>query len=200
MTTEVQRDQKNIIKNDRTLNVGGQQFTQIDRGRQTQITTGNEVKNVLAGSSAETISLLKSVIAKQIFHYGQEEIKLEVGKQTSLIMDNEKLLLRFAQNSILIDAEGIWLNGIRIGLQEKEVQYQNIQPSENEHIRFKLQDDKTNYAINKREFAILTKNNRLITGNTNDKGETQKLVENELFESQTYFFPQMEISITENEK
>ncbi|MCW9718670.1 MULTISPECIES: hypothetical protein [unclassified Avibacterium] len=45
-----------------------------------------------------------------------------MGKQTSLTMDNEKILLRFGKNTILMNEEGIWLDGVHIGMQEKELQ------------------------------------------------------------------------------
>ncbi|MCW9718684.1 bacteriophage T4 gp5 trimerisation domain-containing protein, partial [Avibacterium sp. 21-599] len=69
MTTLVEHDQKNHIKNHRTLTVNGSQRTQIDQGRTIQITTGNDIKTVLAGNNLETISLLKAIQAKEIFNY-----------------------------------------------------------------------------------------------------------------------------------
>ena len=121
METQVKHDQRNHIQNDRTLKVDGSQSTTIGKGRTTQITTGNEMKTVLAGSDLETISLLKSTTAKEIFKYAQDRIELEVGKQTSITMDNEKILLRLGKNTILMNEEGIWLDGVHIGLQEKEL-------------------------------------------------------------------------------
>ncbi|MFZ7158187.1 bacteriophage T4 gp5 trimerization domain-containing protein [Avibacterium gallinarum] len=122
MTTLVEHDQKNHIKNHRTLTVNGSQRTQIDQGRTTQITTGNDIKTVLAGNNLETISLLKAIQAKEIFNAAHDRIELEVGKQTSLTMDNEKILLRFGKNTILMNEEGIWLDGVHIGMQETEVE------------------------------------------------------------------------------
>ncbi|POY42709.1 hypothetical protein C3Z13_03850 [Avibacterium endocarditidis] len=122
MTTLVKHDQKNHIENHRTLTVNGNQRTQIDQGRTTQITTGNDIKTVLAGNNLETISLLKAIQAKEIFNYAHDRIELEVGKQTSLTMDNEKILLRFGKNTILMNEEGIWLDGVHIGMQETEVE------------------------------------------------------------------------------
>ena len=119
METKVKHDQRNHIQNDRTLKVDGSQSTTIGKGRTTQITTGNEIKTVLAGSNLETISLLKSTTAKEIFKYAQDRIELEVGKQTSITMDNEKILLRFGKSTILMNEEGIWLDGVHIGLQER---------------------------------------------------------------------------------
>ncbi|MFZ7296640.1 hypothetical protein ACLSZN_10470, partial [Avibacterium avium] len=57
--------------------------------------------------------------------YAHDRIELEVGKQTSLTMDNEKILLRFGKNTILMNEEGIWLDGVHIGMQEKELQVQD---------------------------------------------------------------------------
>lgn len=122
MTTVVEHDQKNHIKNHRTLTVNGSQRTQIDQGRTTQITIGNDIKTVLAGNNLETISLLKAIQAKEIFNAAHDRIELEVGKQTSLTMDNEKILLRFGKNTILMNEEGIWLDGVHIGMQETEIE------------------------------------------------------------------------------
>ena len=127
METKVKHDQRNHIQNDRTLKVDGSQSTTIGKGRTTQITTGNEIKTVLAGSNLETISLLKSTTAKEIFKYAQDRIELEVGKQTSITMDNEKILLRFGKNTILMNEEGIWLDGVHIGINEKNPQHQNAE-------------------------------------------------------------------------
>lgn len=130
MNTLVNHDQQNHIKNDRTLRVDSTQTTQIGKGRTTQITTGNDIKSVLAGSNIETISLLKSIQAKEIFEYGQDRIELEVGKQTSITMDNEKILLRFGNSTILMNQEGIWLDAVHIGLQEKNPVHQNTEANE----------------------------------------------------------------------
>ena len=127
METKVKHDQRNHIQNDRTLKVDGSQSTTIGKGRTTQITTGNEIKTVLAGSNLETISLLKSTTAKEIFKYAQDRIELEVGKQTSITMDNEKILLRVGKNTILMNEEGIWLDGVHIGINEKNPQHQNAE-------------------------------------------------------------------------
>ncbi|MFZ7323585.1 hypothetical protein ACLSZQ_11160, partial [Avibacterium volantium] len=70
------------------------------------------------GNNLETISLLKAIQAKEIFNAAHDRIELEVGKQTSLTMDNEKILLRFGKNTILMNEEGIWLDGVHIGMQE----------------------------------------------------------------------------------
>lgn len=125
METLVKHDQRNHIKNNRTLTVNGSQTTQIDRGRSTQITTGNDIKTVLAGNDIETISLLKSTTAKEIFQYAKDRIELEVGEQTSITMDNQQILLRFGKSTILMNEEGIWLDGKHIGLQEKDIVHEN---------------------------------------------------------------------------
>ncbi|MDY6215194.1 hypothetical protein, partial [Actinobacillus porcinus] len=74
----------------------------------------------------ETISLLKSTTAKEIFQYANDRIELEVGEQTSITMDNEKILLRFGKSTILMNKEGIWLDAVHIGLQEKEIEKENF--------------------------------------------------------------------------
>ncbi|WP_053067706.1 type VI secretion system tip protein TssI/VgrG [Muribacter muris] len=122
MAILVKHDQRNRIKNDRSLTVDGSQTTTIGRGRTTQITTGNELKTVLAGNDMETVSLLKSIIAKEIAQYAQDRIELEVGEQTSITLDNEKILLRFGQSTILMNGEGIWLDAVHIGMQEKDIE------------------------------------------------------------------------------
>ena len=156
METKVKHDQRNHIQNDRTLKVDGSQSTTIGKGRTTQITTGNEMKTVLAGSNLETISLLKSTTAKEIFKYAQDRIELEVGKQTSITMDNEKILLRFGKNTILMNGEGIWLDGVHIGLQEKEL---NVPENTGElqplyKVQFHLLDDENRPYANT-PFSIL---------------------------------------------
>ena len=40
-------------------------------------------------------------------------------------MDNEKILLRFGKSTILMNKEGIWLDAVHIGLQEKELNVPN---------------------------------------------------------------------------
>ncbi|WP_053067753.1 type VI secretion system tip protein TssI/VgrG [Muribacter muris] len=125
MATLVKHDQRNHIRHDRHLTVDNTQTTTIGRGRTAQITTGNDVKSVLAGSNLETVSLLKSTVAKEIFQYGKDHIELEVGEQTSITLDNEKILLRFGQSTILMNAEGIWLDGKHIGMMEKNPVHQN---------------------------------------------------------------------------
>ena len=42
-------------------------------------------------------------------------------------MDNEKILLRFGKNTILMNEEGIWLDGVHIGINEKNPQHQNAE-------------------------------------------------------------------------
>ncbi|PJG85478.1 type VI secretion system tip protein TssI/VgrG, partial [Conservatibacter flavescens] len=79
METVVKHDQRNFIKNHRTLDVDGSQTTTIGRGRTTTIETGNDIKTVLAGNNMETIALLKSILAKEIFQFANDRIELEVG-------------------------------------------------------------------------------------------------------------------------
>ncbi|MCW9734073.1 type VI secretion system tip protein VgrG [Avibacterium sp. 20-15] len=178
MTTRVEHDQKNHIKNHRTLTVNGNQRTQIDQGRTTQITTGNDIKTVLAGNNLETISLLKAIQAKEIFNAAHDRIELEVGKQTSLTMDNEKILLRFGKNTILMNEEGIWLDGVHIGMQEKELQVPDntgeLQEQYDE--TFFLSDIDTGEKIVGYPFLIITDSGKHIFGYTNDNGEIPKII------------------------
>ncbi|MBN6078306.1 hypothetical protein HYE59_12450, partial [Aggregatibacter actinomycetemcomitans] len=124
--TLVKHDQRNTVKNHRTFDVKGSQTTTIGQGRSTTVYTGNDIKNVLSGNLIETVSLLRSTQAKDIFKYAANQIELEVGEQTSITMDNGKILLRFGKNTILMNGEGIWLDGKHIGLQETEVDKENF--------------------------------------------------------------------------
>ena len=173
METKVKHDQRNHIQNDRTLKVDGSQSTTIGKGRTTQITTGNEIKTVLAGSNLETISLLKSTTAKEIFKYAQDRIELEVGKQTSITMDNEKILLRFGKSTILMNGEGIWLDGVHIGLQEREVEKENflsqgVGPYSH---TFVLKDNEGH--VRKNVSYIIKNGDEILEGYTDSEGRTE---------------------------
>ncbi|MDO4430887.1 MAG: hypothetical protein Q4B95_06285, partial [Lonepinella koalarum] len=174
METEVEHDQRNHIKNDRTLRVNGSQATQIDKGRTTQITTGNDIKTVLAGNNLETISLLKSTTAKEIFQYGKDRIELEVGEQTSITLDNQQILLRFGKSTILINAEGIWLDAVHIGLQEKEIEKENFLGQNIEEIfedKIQLVNQNNEPLVNM-TYIITYKNGKEEKGITDNKGFT----------------------------
>ncbi|WP_422664876.1 bacteriophage T4 gp5 trimerisation domain-containing protein, partial [Aggregatibacter actinomycetemcomitans] len=84
METLVKHDQRNTVKNHRTFDVKGSQTTTIGQGRSTTVYTGNDIKNVLSGNLIETVSLLRSTQAKDIFKYAANQIELEVGEQTSI--------------------------------------------------------------------------------------------------------------------
>ncbi|WP_293731126.1 type VI secretion system tip protein TssI/VgrG [uncultured Actinobacillus sp.] len=179
METQVKHDQRNHIKNDRTLEVNGSQTTQIDKGRTTQITTGNDIKTVMAGNDLETISLLKSTTAKEIFQYGKDRIELEVGEQTSITLDNEKILLRFGKSTILMNKEGIWLDAVHIGLQEKEIEKENflnqgIGPYSHS---FVLQDKNGN--LHRNMPYVITQGNKIFKGISDDEGKTKTIYLNE---------------------
>ncbi|MBN6078307.1 hypothetical protein HYE59_12455, partial [Aggregatibacter actinomycetemcomitans] len=124
--TLVKHDQRNTVKNHRTFDVKGSQTTTIGQGRSTTVYTGNDIKNVLSGNLIETVSLLRSTQAKDIFKYAANQIELEVGEQTSITLDKGKILLRFGKSTILMNGEGIWLDGKHIGLQETEVDKENF--------------------------------------------------------------------------
>ena len=130
---------------------------------------------MLAGNDLETVSLLKSTTAKEIFQYGKDRIELEVGEQTSITMDNEKILLRFGKSTILMNKEGIWLDGVHIGLQEKEIEKKNflsqgIGPYSHS---FVLQDSNGN--IYKNMPYTLTYGDKTIEGITDEKGQTKTI-------------------------
>ena len=128
---------------------------------------------MLAGSNLETISLLKSTTAKEIFKYAQDRIELEVGKQTSITMDNEKILLRFGKSTILMNGEGIWLDGVHIGLQEREVEKENflsqgVGPYSH---TFVLKDNEGH--VRKNVSYIIKNGDEILEGYTDSEGRTE---------------------------
>lgn len=84
------------------------------------ILVGNDITNIKAGDLIENIEQLRTTRANEMFQFANERIELEVGKKTSLTLDNEKILLRFGQSTLLMDDTGIWLDGKHIGWQERE--------------------------------------------------------------------------------
>ena len=176
METLVKHDQRNTVKNNRTFDVKGSQTTTIGKGRSTTVYTGNDIKNVLSGNLIETVSLLRSTQAKDIFKYAANQIELEVGKQTSITMDNGKILLRFGKSTILMNAEGIWLDGKHIGLQETKLDLPRNtgehRPVEQYNLRFKVFDD-GNENYQNVPYALILSNGEILEGVTDDKGYTE---------------------------
>ena len=173
METLVKHDQRNTVKNNRTFDVKGTQTTTIGKGRSTTVYTGNDIKNVLSGNLMETVSLLRSTQAKDIFKYAANQIELEVGEQTSITMDNGKILLRFGKSTILMNAQGIWLDGKHIGLQETEVEHENVHIDEKKSYshRFVLKDNEGK--IRKNVAYIIRKGDEIIEGHTDAEGCTE---------------------------
>ncbi|MBN6076135.1 hypothetical protein HYE59_00935, partial [Aggregatibacter actinomycetemcomitans] len=139
----------------------------------TTVSTGNDIKNVLSGNLIETVSLLRSTQAKDIFKYAANQIELEVGEQTSITMDKGKILLRFGKSTILMNAEGIWLDGKHIGLQETEVEHENAHIDEKKAYshRFILKDSEGK--IRKNIAYIIRNGDEVIEGHTDEEGYTE---------------------------
>lgn len=149
-TVDIGRGRTTTIKtgNDIKSILAGNDISNIQLNHIRNILTGNHVKNILigndvtnikAGDLIENIEQLRTTRANEVFQFANERIELEVGKQTSLTLDNEKILLRFGQSTILMDSTGIWLDGKHIGWQEREQEL----PDNGVEIKKKKEDKET---------------------------------------------------------
>ncbi|MBN6077662.1 hypothetical protein HYE59_08990, partial [Aggregatibacter actinomycetemcomitans] len=170
--------------------------TTIGQGRSTTVYTGNDIKNVLSGNLIETVSLLRSTQAKDIFKYAANQIELEVGEQTSITMDNGKILLRFGKSTILMNGEGIWLDGKHIGLQETKLDLPRNplsdlnNPLEYSHY-FVLVDPDSQQPLSNVPYIVRGENNLEIRGRTDREGRTEDIITT-LKPQQLNFYAEME--------
>ena len=149
-TVNIGRGRTTTIKtgNDIKSVLAGNDISNIQLNHIRNILTGNHIKNILVGNDVtnikagdliENIEQLRTTRANEVFQFANDRIELEVGKQTSLTLDNEKILLRFGQSTLLMDSSGIWLDGKHIGWQERE---QDL-PDNGVDIKKKKEDKKT---------------------------------------------------------
>ena len=88
-------------------------------------------------------------------------------------MDNEKILLRFGKSTILMNGEGIWLDGVHIGLQEREVEKENflsqgVGPYSH---TFVLKDNEGH--VRKNVSYIIKNGDEILEGYTDSEGRTE---------------------------
>ncbi len=147
------------------------------------ILLGNDVAHIKSGDLIEKVHNARLSEAKEMSDFAEERLELKVGPQTSITLDNEKILLAFGTSTVLLDKDGVWLDGVHVGLHER------VQNNVQFHM---VDDDEVPYAHTK--FTAQLPDGKEIKGITDKDGFTP------IFINQTAGKVKLQLDLEDNEE
>lgn len=122
-----QKDMNTVVKNDQRTTVQkgnkelfvelGNQLTQIGIGFLTERIGGGRItESNMVSVKTSKAGVGEAALPGTQTYQADDEILLKVGEQTSILMNNEEIQLKFGESIVKLNANGVFVNGSKVGL------------------------------------------------------------------------------------